>query len=59
MARTPTPKPKPVPAPAQQFPVGIAAPESIKGAAPSVTDIGREMAFKSSPIARTVEWMLC
>ena len=40
----PTPKPKP--APAQQFPVGIAAPESIKGAAPSVTDIGREMAFK-------------
>jgi hypothetical protein len=42
----PTPKPKPAPAPAQQFPVGIAAPESIKGAAPSVTDIGREMAFK-------------
>lgn len=40
------PAPKPQAAPVQQFPVGIAAPGAIKGAAPSVTDIGREMAFE-------------
>jgi len=44
------PQPKVQAAPAQQFPMGIAAPAPIKEAAPSVTDIGREMAFKPSSV---------
>jgi len=48
------PQPKVQAAPAQQFPMGIAAPAPIKEAAPSVTDIGREMAFKP-PVQQPIE----
>ena len=48
------PQPKVQAAPAQQFPMGIAAPAPIKAAAPSITDIGREMAFKP-PVQQPIE----